>query len=198
MTSPEEIKRGIEAAEAGDYLSAIKFLRPLAETGNPEAQFQLGMLALTECDLITGKEAYFWFESSANQGHALAMFQLATFPYFRTFDSPLSDEESWDLLLRAAEHGCVDAQYHLGALFATGDNFKNEVDQKAAFVWYQKAAEADHPEAQFNLAFMYLLGEGCVLDRELAIMWLEKAVAKNHEQAKTLLNDIRSGLWEKG
>ena len=95
------------AAERGEFESAIITLRPLAKAGNREAQYQLGFLALTECDLISGLEAFSLFLEASEQGHAEAMYHLATFPEFLSepFKSPLSNEEAWRWLLRAAEGG---------------------------------------------------------------------------------------------
>ena len=92
------------AAARGDFESAITLLRSLTETGSREAQYELGFLALTECDLISGREAFSLFMKAAEQGHAEAMYHLATFPEFLSepFKSPLSAEEAWHWLLRAA------------------------------------------------------------------------------------------------
>jgi hypothetical protein len=39
------------AAGLGDFEFAVTVLRPLAEAGNRDAQYELGLLAMTECDL---------------------------------------------------------------------------------------------------------------------------------------------------
>lgn len=111
------------AASRGDYESAIRGLRPAAEDGNREAQYELGFLALTECDLISGREAFSLFMKAAEQGHAEAMYHLAKFPEFlgEPFKLPLSDEGAWNWLVRAAESGCLLAQYDAGASLATGN-----------------------------------------------------------------------------
>jgi TPR repeat protein len=59
---------------------------------------------LTECDLISGREAFSLFMKAADQGHVEAMYHLAKFPEFvsEPFTSPLSEEESWRWLLQAA------------------------------------------------------------------------------------------------
>ena len=46
---------------------------------------------------------------AAEGAHVEAMYHLATFPDFigEPFRSPLSEEETWQWLLRAAEGGCV-------------------------------------------------------------------------------------------
>ncbi len=111
------------AAVRGDFESAIAVLRPLADAGNRDAQYELGFLALTECEVISGREAFSLFKKAADDGHAEAMYHLATFPEFigEPFKSPLSDEEAWQWLLRAAESGCAQAQRDAGASLATGD-----------------------------------------------------------------------------
>jgi hypothetical protein len=58
----DSITNAKAAAERGDFEAAIAILRPLAEAGNPEAQFQLGFLALTECELVPGREAFSLFQ----------------------------------------------------------------------------------------------------------------------------------------
>jgi uncharacterized protein len=105
------------AAARGDFETAISVLRPLAEAGNREAQYELGFLALTECDLVLGREAFSLFLRAAEQGHADAMYHLAKFPEFisEPFKSPMSDEEAWQWLLRAAASGSAQAQHDAGA-----------------------------------------------------------------------------------
>jgi len=123
--------------------------------------------------------------NAAQDSHVEAMYHLATFPDFSTepFRSPLSEEESWRWLIRAAEGRCVQAQRDAGASLATGDWREGNVPQDlpAAVAWYRRAAEAAHADAQYNLASMLAEGEGC--DRELpaARQWLRRAVAGGHE-----------------
>ena len=159
----------------------------MAEVGNCEAQYQLGFLALTECDLISGREAFSWFRRAAETGHADAMYQLATFPDFsrvEAFESPLSAEEAWSWLVRAAELGCRQAQYDAGAYLATGDWGNGQVVKQnlaSAVAWYRLAAEAGHVDAQFNLATMLMNGEGCERDLVAAKTWLKRAMAGGYK-----------------
>jgi uncharacterized protein len=136
-----------------NYVSAITVLRPLAEAGNRDTQYELGLLALTECELISGREAFslLLFRKAAQGGHVEAMYHLATFPDFvsEPFRSPLSEEEAWQWSLRAADGGCVQAQRDAGASLATGDwrDGKIPQDLAAAVGWYRRAAEAGHADA---------------------------------------------------
>ena len=69
-----------EAAAAhkrGDYATAIRELRPLAEQGDGDAQFNLGIMY----DVGLGvrhdyAEALQWYRKAAEQGHAKAQFNL--------------------------------------------------------------------------------------------------------------------------
>jgi hypothetical protein len=56
MVTHDPIREAKAATARGDYESAITVLRPLAEAGNRDGQYQLGFLALTECELISGRE----------------------------------------------------------------------------------------------------------------------------------------------
>jgi len=184
------------AATHGDFESAVSLLRPLAEAGNREALYELGFLALTECELISGREAFSSFMNAAQDGHVEAMYHLATFPDFisESFRSPLSDEETWQWLLRAAEGGCVQAQRDAGASLATGDWREGKIPQDlaAAVGWYRRAAEAGNADAQYNLASMLAEGEGCDRDLPAAREWLRRAIAGGYEYADGLLAHLDS------
>lgn len=193
---PDPIGDAKAAAARGDFESAINLLRPLAGAGNRDAQYELAFLALTECESISAREAFSLFMKAAEDGHAEAMYRLATFPDFisEQFRSPLSDDETWRWLLRAAEGGSVEAQRDAGASLATGGWRKTEVPQdlSAAVAWYRRAAEAGHADAQFNLASMLAEGEGCDRDLTAARQWLRRAVTGGSDYAKELLTHLDS------
>lgn len=73
-----EYLAGMVAFARGDYQTALAEWRPLAEQGQAEAQFNLGVL----CDGGLGIEqspalAAHWYRRAAEQGHAEAQFNLA-------------------------------------------------------------------------------------------------------------------------
>ena len=171
---------------------AISILQPLAEAGLAEAQFQLGRLVLTECDLLTGRQGFEWLYAAAQQGHSEAQYRVATYPSFpnEPFESPLSSTTRWELLLSAAAAGITDAQYHAATCVATGafgDDFSVPIDLSSALDWYRRASEAGHATAQFNLACMLLNGEGCARNRDEGMRWLESAAERGDEQARRFL-----------
>jgi hypothetical protein len=69
MVTHDPIREAKAATARGDDESAITVLRPLAEAGNRDAQYELGFLALTECESISGREAFSLFMKAAQDGH---------------------------------------------------------------------------------------------------------------------------------
>ena len=70
---------GAEAYEAGDYGEAANVWRPLAEGGDPMAQFNLGLLHETGRGVPEdAAEAAAWYERAARQGVSAAQYNLAT------------------------------------------------------------------------------------------------------------------------
>lgn len=181
-----------QAANRGEFATAISILRPIAEGGAVDAQFELGRLVLTECDLLSGREGFEWLYAAAGQGHTEASYEVATYPSFPSepFESPLDGEARWQFLLHAAAGGVTEAQYHAGACLATGDfadGFVLPVDTRAAVDWYRRASESGHVTAQFNLGCMLIEGEGCDPDREEGVRWLQKAARGGDQQAGAYL-----------
>ena len=71
-----------------------------------------------------------------------------------------------------AEQGDSEAQFGLGLMFSS---IGEAQDYAAAAQWYLKAAQLDHPLAQFNLAQMYAKGQGVERNDQEALVWMRKA-----------------------
>jgi TPR repeat protein len=68
---------GVSAYQKGDYATAAKEWRPLAEKGSPEAQFNLGLLYADGQGVPQDySEARTWFQRSADQDYAKAQLNL--------------------------------------------------------------------------------------------------------------------------
>ncbi len=77
------LEEGLSAYERGDYASALRILRPLAEQGIASAQSMLGVM-YGNGDGVSRDfaEARRWFQKAADQGHADAQDNLAAM-YFK-------------------------------------------------------------------------------------------------------------------
>ena len=74
MSSYQE---GVDAYERGDYDTALKEFRPLADQGDPLAQATLGLMyAEGEGVAQDYQEAVRWYRLAVEQGHASGQFSL--------------------------------------------------------------------------------------------------------------------------
>src|ERR1700733_13189547 len=72
-----DFQTGLEAYQKGDYVGAAKEWRPLAENGDPIAQFNLGLLYLDGHGVPQSPaEAANWFRRAAEQDYAQAQHNL--------------------------------------------------------------------------------------------------------------------------
>jgi len=68
---------GLDAYQKGDYVGAAKEWRPLAEQGDPEAQYNLGLLYLDGHGVPqSSAEAANWFRRAAEQDYTQAQHNL--------------------------------------------------------------------------------------------------------------------------
>lgn len=134
----QDFDKGLAAARAGDFTSAVAEWRPLAENGHVEAQFNLG--ALYEAGLGVSKspeDAAGWYALSAGQGHAKAQYNLGVmFAEGRGVAQDDTRAATW--LRKAAEQDHGKAQYNLGILYQTGRGLPKNMEQAQA--WFDRAA----------------------------------------------------------
>ena len=66
-----DFKKGLAAARKGDFETAMKEWRPLAEQGDSYAQFNLGLMYDYGLGVIEDDtQAVYWFRKAAEQGEA--------------------------------------------------------------------------------------------------------------------------------
>jgi hypothetical protein len=61
----------------------------------------------------------------------------------------------------------------MGLLFKTGEGVEQNL--AAAAFWWRKAANQDHPQAQYNLGLCYARGVGMAYDAKEAFYWFKRA-----------------------
>ncbi len=73
----EDFEAGMEAYQSGDYAAALGRLRPLAEHGHAEAQFNLGLMYVNGQGVAQDHtEAMKWYREAAEQELATAQYNL--------------------------------------------------------------------------------------------------------------------------
>jgi len=89
------------------------------------------------------------------------------------------DSGSFRSLLKAAETGCLRAQFLVGLAYHLGRGVA--VDYALAGLWYRKAASGGDSTAMTNLGVMNLLGQGGAADELEAYTWMQSAVGMGHD-----------------
>ncbi len=130
-----DFDKGVRAAQAGDYETALAEWVPLAEQGGSAAQYNLGImyksgLGVTESDRTAVK----WFAKAAEQGDAEAQFMLAHM-YSLGKGVPENDQAAMKWFAKSAEQGHGDAQAKLGLMYASGIG-----DAVRGYMWYNLGA----------------------------------------------------------
>ena len=180
LTAPAwaDFNAGVAAYKQGDYATALREFRPLAERGDAEAQYTLGLMyrkgqgvAQDDADAVK------WYRKAAEQGDAEAQHNLG-FMYGEGLGVPKDYAEAVGWYRKAAEQGFASAQAVLGVLYAVGRVVRQ--DYAEAVKWYRKAAEQGDAESQHNLGFMYERGLGVTQDDAKAVKWYRKAAEQGH------------------
>ncbi|MGA2118240.1 MAG: tetratricopeptide repeat protein [Bryobacteraceae bacterium] len=99
-----------------------------------------------------------------------------------------NDADAFASLLRAAEAGCLRAQFLVGLAYHTGHGVAPDYQRAAA--WYRKAAGGGDSHAIANLGVMSLLGQGTPADDLDAYAWIQSAVGLGHRWLRPVLEQL--------
>jgi len=174
-----------------DYTSALKIIKSLAQKGDAEAQFCLGMMYHEEIGLPHDfEEEAKWVKMSAEQGFPDAECFLG-WMYCWGHGVPKDKDTSLEWYMKAAIDGHPRAQYIIGSsyqggLFSFGLPEKPEESVK----WLKKAAEQGFGSAQSSLGHCYLEGYGVEQDKNEAIKWYMKSAEQGNGSSALILGDI--------
>jgi TPR repeat protein len=94
--------------------------------------------------------------------------------------------DGFECLLRAAEGGCLRAEFLVGLAYHTGRGVA--LDYERAARWYRKAAGSGDSHAVANLGVMSLLGQGAPADDLDAYAWVQSAVGLGHEWLRPVVD----------
>jgi len=146
--SAQSVKAGIEAWQRADYSGAVAIWKPLAASGDADAQFNLGQAyRLGRGVPLDLGSAQMWFQRAANSGH-------------------------------------VDAQTTLGLLL-----FQNG-DRANGLKWLQRAAEQGEPRALLVYGTALYNGDGVTQDKLLGYAFISRAAAQGLAPAKDTLAQL--------
>lgn len=151
---------------------SLSQLRPIADQGNAEAQYFVGMihsLGIGGASRDT-KLAFEWFQKSAEGDDPLAAYKIGCFYAGQYPDVvPPDPEMALRYKLVAAKAGYALAQSDVGGTYYQRGEFAE------AESWWRLAAAQGYPPAANNLSTMYYLGRGVEPNIQKAYVWFKLA-----------------------
>jgi uncharacterized protein len=181
-----------------DLVQARAWLEKAAATDDPTALYTLGR-AMEEHDASLGADsvrAADLYRRAAEKGHALAALRygLALVDGIGIKRDP-NGAQTW--LLQANDSGVPEAALALGDLSArtpaSRDKEANARIVERAVSWYEVAAKAGVPSAQFKLANAYFAGAGIARDPAQALVWYGRAARQGLPEAEHAFGVMLTG-----
>ena len=174
--------------------SSIDRVRELAEQGNADAAFLIGVAL----DLGLGTEtdppiALQWINKAVQSGHMNAMTYLG-WMHFTGRGVKANPERAFSLFESAAKAGDVNAMHNLGWMYANGDGVDR--DDALAVRWFRRAAKIGSPVNMNNLGWMYEKGRGVTQNREKAVQWYRRAAELGDETSQANLSNLGVAFQE--
>ena len=133
-----DFEEGFAAAQKGDFATALRLWKPLAEQGNSSAQYNLGLMYDNGRGVAQDyKTAVKWYTLAAQQGDADAQYNLGVrYGKGQGVAQDYKTAVKWYTL--AAEQGLASAQSLLGMMYETGKGVAQ--DYVKAHTWFNISA----------------------------------------------------------
>lgn len=202
------LDKAINAYNAGNYEQARKDFEPLAEVGDPDGLYNLGVMhARGEGGPKEPAKAMQYYRRAAAAGNANAMTNLASHYYYGDgVEKDETEAAKWYAL--AARAGVPLAQRYYGVMLIKGTGVKQNVAEGAD--WLMQAAlrgdklagenlvrllkpeaEKGHLGATHVLGLMYLQGvAGVEQDEQKGLGLLQRAAEGGHKTSQNALAQI--------
>ena len=139
----DDLRSGIAAYDRGDYATAFRILKPLAEAGDKYAQSHLGAMYLHGMGVEKNyAEALKWNRKAAEAGLAGAQHMLGQM-YWVGLGVPKDYDEAAKWYQKAAEQGQAEGQFALAYMYQHGQSVPR--DPSKAVELYRKAEGRTSP-----------------------------------------------------
>ncbi len=129
---------GLDAFNSGDYDTAMAEWQPLAEAGDADGQYGLGMMYGNGFGVdMNDDQALNYYGLASEQGHADAQYKLGVM-HQNGWGVPMNEVEAAQLFEMAAESGHVDAQIGLGQIYSA--DYSPLYNKAEAYKWFGVAS----------------------------------------------------------
>jgi len=119
-----DLDDAVEAMRSGDFAEAYCIMRPLAEDGDADAQYNIGWMYLNGYGLrINDSLALEWWKKASDQGHSDASFSIGMLYSLGEGEVFKDSDEAINYYLIAADDGHEDAIAILKSMMLRNDRF---------------------------------------------------------------------------
>jgi len=144
----DDFSDGYSAYKKGDYKTAMRLWKPLAEQGHANAQYNLGLMydngeGVPEDD----KQAVKWYRLAAEQGLADAQTNLGLM-YDNGQGVIINYTEAVRLFNLSARQGDEYGMYNFARMYKDGKGV--EEDKIYSYMWFNLANEAEHSFSKYE------------------------------------------------
>ncbi len=117
-----DVSDAINAMRAGNFAEAYCVLKPYAESGDPEAQYNIGWMYLNGYGLMMNdSQALDWWQRASDQGYTDASFSIAMLYSLGEGQVEKDMDKAIEYYLMAVEDGHEDANMIIRSMLARND-----------------------------------------------------------------------------
>lgn len=147
-----DFKKGWDAYSSTDYATALAEWQELADAGDMNASYGMGLLYGNGFGVDMNDElALKYYGAAADKGHAEAQYSLGTM-HQNGWGVPINENEGIKWYLLAAEQGIVGAQMALGRFYAM--DFADTFDPVMGLKWFTIASKMGDFDAKSKADFL--------------------------------------------
>ena len=154
-----DLASGIKAYEAHDYVTALRILKPLAEKGDPKAQYYLSLTHLggaARYPEFSWKKGEKWLKKAEEQKYPRALFDVAVDCFHSGRVDKSKYQKAREYFLELAEMGDPVALDYLGEMYLEGKGVP--IDPARAADYFRRADARGVQRAKVNLHQMFDYG----------------------------------------
>lgn len=171
-----------------DWQKAVQMLQLASDNGNPDAQWELGLMYEYANHVAQDQaKALELYRSSADAGSPIGLYLVAHCYQHGIVveeDHALSDSlyaRSFSELMLLAPEEDIYVLNFVGSAYFWGDGV--EPDRAKAFGYYLTSAQKGNPETQYKIGNCYETGQGTAQDLNEALLWYRKSAAQGYPDA---------------
>lgn len=146
LSANADLQDGLAAYASQNWTVAFEEFKPMADDGNPAAQFYLASMYFNGWGVKQNDtQAVDLFRASAEAGFPAAQFLYGAIHLIGGRGVSKNDEIAENYIRAAAEQGVLEAMYHVGGFYKDGVVY--EISYIKACAWYEAAAQLGYINA---------------------------------------------------